>query len=82
MAMNLAAINYGLTLNECLIGVTINAAYALKRSHSNGTLEVGKRGDCILLNAPDWRHLIYQFGDTGPLIRNVFKDGHIVYGEK
>lgn len=81
MAMNLAAIHYGLSLNECLIGVTINAAYALNRSHSHGTLEVGKRGDCVLLRASDWRHLIYQFGDSTPLIRCVLKDGEIVYGQ-
>lgn len=81
MAMNLAAIHYGMTLNECLIAVTINAAYALKRSQTHGTLEVGKRADCILLNVPDWRNLIYQFGETSPLIRCVIKSGYVVHGK-
>ena len=82
MAMNLAAIHYGLTLNETLVAATINAAYALKRSHNHGSLEVGKRGDAILLNASDWRHMIYRFGDTRPLIRCVLKGGQIVFHDK
>lgn len=79
MAMNLAAVHYGLTLNESLVAATLNAAYALKRSHTHGSLEVGKRGDAVLLKAADWRHLIYRFGDTRPLIRAVLKGGQIVY---
>lgn len=79
MAMNIAAIKFGLTLNQCLVGATINAAYALNRSERVGSLEVGKQGDCVILNAPDWRHLIYQFGNTSPLIRSVIKSGTVVH---
>lgn len=75
MAMNLAAVQFGLSLNECIAAATINAAYALNRSNEIGSLEVGKRGDCVLVAASDWRHLIGQFGDTGPLIRQVFVGG-------
>lgn len=75
MAMNLAAVHYGMSVNECLVATTLNAAYALKREHSHGSLEVGKQADCVLINAPDWRHLIYQFGDTRPLIKAVVKRG-------
>lgn len=75
MAMNLAAVHYGLSLNQCLVGCTINAAYALRRSDKLGSLEPGKQGDCVLINAPDWRHLVYQFGNTSSLIKKVLRAG-------
>lgn len=75
MAMNLAAVHYGMTLNECLVASTLNAAYALKREKQFGSLERGKQGDCVLVNAPDWRHMIYQFGNTHSLIKMVLRCG-------
>ncbi|OTF80042.1 imidazolonepropionase-like protein, partial [Euroglyphus maynei] len=71
MAMNLATIHLGMTLNESLIATTLNAAYALNRSDEYGSLEIGKRGNCLLLNCMDWRHLIVEFGHSSSLIRNV-----------
>ncbi|KAH9419873.1 putative imidazolonepropionase [Dermatophagoides pteronyssinus] len=75
MAMNLATIHLGMTLNESLIATTLNAAYALNRSNDYGSLEIGKLGNCLLLNCSDWRHLIAEFGHTSSLIRNVIING-------
>lgn len=35
---------------EALAAATINAAYALGRSHTHGSLEVNKQGDLVVLN--------------------------------
>jgi len=78
MAMNIAVIKCGMTLNESLTAVTINAAFALNRSQTYGSLEVGKCADCVIINSPDWRHIIYQFGETRSLIKHVIKKGSIV----
>lgn len=78
MAMNIAAVECNMTLNEVLVGCTINAAFALNKQDNYGSLEVGKKGDCVLINAESWRHLVYQFGDTKSVIKHVIKNGLIV----
>ena len=59
--------------SEALIASTINAAYAVGLSHRLGSLEPGKQADLLLVEAPDYRHLAYQFG--GNLVRHVIKKG-------
>lgn len=78
MAMNVAVVKCGITLNESLVGTTINAAYALNRSDHFGSLEVGKVGDCVIINASDWRQIIYQFGNTCHTIKHVVKGGNVL----
>lgn len=70
--MNLACVTLRLTMEEALVASTINAAAALGVGNSQGTLEVGKQGDCIVLDAPSWEHIIYQMN---PPIQEVFKLG-------
>ena len=79
MAMNLAVISCRMSMNEALVATTINAAYALKKSASHGSLQVGKVADMILLDCSDWRNIIYQMGHPHHLIRAVVKRGHIVF---
>jgi imidazolonepropionase len=62
-----------LTPAEALNAVTINAAHALGLGHAVGSLEVGKQGDFLLLDAPDYRHLVYWFGHNQ--VDQVFKRG-------
>jgi imidazolonepropionase len=59
--------------SEALIASTINAAYAVGLSDHIGSLEPGKQADLLLVAAPDYRHLAYQFG--GNLVRHVIKKG-------
>lgn len=49
--MHLACVNLRLSMPEALVAATINAAAALGMSDSHGSLEVGKRGDMLILNA-------------------------------
>lgn len=78
-AMQIAVIHCRLSLNEALVATTINAAFALKRSHSHGSLEQGKTGDMVLVGSTDWRNLIYQMGQSRDLIRAVVKKGVVVH---
>ncbi|XP_074125751.1 putative imidazolonepropionase [Sminthopsis crassicaudata] len=77
--MHLACVNMRMSMPEALAAATINAAYALGRSHTHGSLEVGKQGDLIIINAPRWEHLIYQFGGYQELIEYVVAKGKVIY---
>ena len=75
--MNLACVTMKFTVEEALVASTLNAAYSMGMQETHGSLEVGKCGDIILVDAPQWEHIIYQFGGLPP-IQTVFKDGVIV----
>jgi imidazolonepropionase len=61
---------------EALNASTINAAYAVGLGDRVGSLEVGKQADLLIVNAPDYRHLAYQFG--GNLVERVVKRGRLI----
>ncbi|XP_068611497.1 probable imidazolonepropionase [Brachionichthys hirsutus] len=79
IVMHLACVNMRMSMPEALAAATINAAYALGRSGTHGSLEVGKRGDLLVLNAARWEHLIYQLGGHRELIRYVIINGSVVH---
>ncbi|KAG7495523.1 putative imidazolonepropionase [Solea senegalensis] len=79
IVMHLACVNMKMSMTEALAAATINAAYALGRSHTHGSLEVDKHGDLLLLNATRWEHLIYQLGGHQELVRYVVVKGNVVY---
>ena len=74
--MNLACILLRMTMNEALVAATINAAGSLGQSDMHGSIEVGKWGNFVLVDAPKWEHLVYQLGE--PPIAQVIKRGKIV----
>ncbi|XP_034719725.1 probable imidazolonepropionase [Etheostoma cragini] len=78
IVMHLACVNMRMSMPEALAAATINAAYALGRSHTHGSLEVSKHGDLLVLNTTRWEHLIYQLGGHQELIRYVVIKGNIV----
>ncbi len=63
---------------EALNASTINAAYAVGLGEQLGSLEAGKQADLLVVGAPDYRHLAYQFG--GNIVRQVIKRGRVVLG--
>jgi imidazolonepropionase len=62
--------------SEALNASTINAAYAVGMGNRLGSIQVGKQADLLIVSAPDYRHLAYQFG--GNLVEQVIKQGNIV----
>ena len=65
-----------MTMNEALVAGTMNAAASIGHSDMYGSLEVGKYGDMLILDAPQWEHLFYRIGDEP--IRQVIKKGVII----
>ncbi len=65
-AMALGSRLFGLTPEECLAGVTREAARALGLAHDRGTLETGKRADVAIWDVNHPRDLAYWMG-TNPL---------------
>jgi imidazolonepropionase len=58
--IGLAVRRYGWTAREALAACTLNAAWVLGL-HDRGSIEVGKRADLVLLDAPV-EHIAYRFG--------------------
>ena len=72
----LASVGMGLTVEETLTAMTLNAAASLGEAVSRGTLEPGKKGDVVLLKAPSLPHLVYHWGVN--LVEDVIVAGRPV----
>lgn len=51
LVMHLACVLCKMSMPEALNAATINAAAALGRSNTHGSLEVGKTADIVIINA-------------------------------
>ncbi|HEX3943306.1 MAG TPA: imidazolonepropionase [Rhizomicrobium sp.] len=69
LCMNMGATCFRLTVEECLLGVTRNAARALGRDDI-GTLEAGKRCDLAIWDIEEPAELVYRMG-YNPLYQRV-----------
>ena len=74
-AMAIGCFAMGLSLEEALAAVTINAAFSLDLQAEVGSIEPGKRADLVLLRSPRLLDLV-RVGV--PAIRAVVKDGRVV----
>ncbi len=72
LAMNLAATLFRLTVDECLAGVTREAAHALGLLEWVGTLEPGKWCDLSIWDIERPAELVYRIG-FNPLHRRVWR---------
>ena len=76
LCMNLGYLKYRMTPEEVLAAVTINAACAVGRGETLGTVEPGKQADLVIWNAPDLDYLVYRMGSN--LAEKVIRKGNIV----
>ncbi|MBW1729499.1 MAG: imidazolonepropionase [Deltaproteobacteria bacterium] len=76
LVMNMACILFGLTPEEALRGVTINAAMALGMQEQIGTLERGKDADFVVWNVSEPAELVYHIG-LNPC-RHVVRHGMLI----
>jgi imidazolonepropionase len=72
LALNMAATLFGLTIQECIAGVTCNAARALGLAHEMGTLEAGKWADLAIWDIERPAELVYRLG-FNPLHARVWR---------
>jgi imidazolonepropionase len=66
LAMNMAGTLFGLTPEEALAGMTINAARALGLAHSIGSIAAGKAADLCVWRIESLAELGYWIGLPGP----------------
>lgn len=66
-----------MTPAEAITASTVNAAHAVNRAGEVGSLEMGKKADVIVLNAPNHKFLGYRFGVN--LVDRVIKNGRLVF---
>ncbi|WP_081162243.1 imidazolonepropionase [Ensifer aridi] len=76
LSMNMSATLFRLTVQECLAGVTREAARALRILDETGTLEAGKSADLAIWNIDAPAELIYRIG-FNPLHERIFKGERI-----
>ncbi len=62
MILSLACTQLRMTPAETIAAATINAAYALRREKTIGSLEVGKQADIAVFEVAEYREIPYYFG--------------------
>lgn len=76
LVIALAAIQMKMSVEEIITALTINAASALARQDSIGSIEVGKKADIIILEFPSIHFLPYHAGVN--IVETVIKNGVVV----
>jgi len=66
LAMNMACTLFGLTPEEAIAGMTINAARALGIAHATGSIAAGKQADLCIWGIETLAELGYWVGLAGP----------------
>ncbi|XP_033746561.1 probable imidazolonepropionase [Pecten maximus] len=79
IVMHLACVLLRMSMPEVLIAATLNAAAALGKSDTHGSLIEGKCANMVIIDAPRWEHIIYQFGFQNDLIDFVICEGNVVF---
>jgi imidazolonepropionase len=77
LAMTLAVLNLGLTPDEALAAVTINAAHAIGLGEEVGSIEDGKAADLVIWRVPTTRQIPYW--PAADLVGTVVKRGRVVH---
>jgi imidazolonepropionase len=80
MVLSLACTEMRMTPAEAITAAAINGAHALRCADRVGSLEPGKQGDLIVLNASDYRELPYYFGTNN--VHATIKAGRVLEGPR
>jgi len=76
LAMTVACLELGMTPDEALAAVTINAAWAIGLEEEVGSLEPGKSADLVIWRVPNSTQIPYW--PAADLARTVVKRGRVV----
>ena len=75
--MQIGAAHLKMTPKEVFKAVTINAAKAIDRQNEIGSIEVGKKADIAVFDAPNMSYFLYHFGVNHT--NSVYKNGKLVF---
>ena len=78
--MQLGCLGLKMTPYEVLNAVTLNAAYAIDRQDEIGSIEIGKKADLVVFDAPNIEYLMYHFGINHT--KQVYKNGVLVVDDR
>jgi imidazolonepropionase len=77
LIFSLATLYMGLTTEEAVSALTINAAAALDKADSIGSIDPGKQADLIILEFPSYKFIPYRIGIS--TVEKVVKKGNLVF---
>lgn len=73
LILTIACVKMKMLPAEALCAATINAAHAVGAAEICGSLEVGKKADIIIIEAPNHNYIPYHYGTN--LVEAHFKEG-------
>ncbi len=77
LVMSLAALKMGMSIEETISAVTINAAKALDLQKSVGSIEPGKKADFAVFDCNEYADIVYAIGKN--LNCMTIKNGETIY---
>ena len=77
LAFLLAVLHMGMTVEEAVTAITINAAAAIAMEDKIGSIEKGKQADLVLLEFPSYTYIPYHLGTSS--VEKVIKKGKVVF---
>ncbi len=80
LIFSLATLYMGITTEEAISAMTINAAAALDRADTIGSLDVGKQGDVVILEYPSYHFIPYHLAVN--TVEKVVKKGTLVFDKQ
>jgi imidazolonepropionase len=76
----LASIYMNMSPEEAVTAMTINGAAAIDRADVVGSIDIGKKGDIVILKYPSFRFLPYHTGVN--IVEKTIKEGKVVRENK
>ncbi|SDL11125.1 imidazolonepropionase [Natronincola ferrireducens] len=76
----LATLYMGMSTEEAITALTINGAAAVDRADTIGSIDVGKKGDIIILEFPSYKFIPYHVGVS--TVEKVVKEGKLVFDKQ
>jgi imidazolonepropionase len=80
LIFSLATLYMNLTTEEAVSALTINAAAALDRADSIGSIDPGKQADLVVLEYPSYKFIPYRLGIS--TVEKVVKKGNLVFDKE
>ncbi|MBU1098950.1 MAG: imidazolonepropionase [Bacteroidetes bacterium] len=77
LIMSLASLKMGMSIEETISAVTINAAKALDVEKNVGSIEIGKKADFAIFDTNEYSDIVYSVGRN--LNCMTIKNGEVIY---